>query len=219
MPAVGNSAPGMPPAQVAAPPALPLPWETVSGEAFAVGETVCRPPAAGGGALDTGAICWCIREYARLDSGAPYVLTEAEALEWRGRQDTVIGLCREAWDIEGAYRDAYATLAAFGLGILAEDLRRVRERNPGLVTTAPDPPPGPGGRRHDVREAQTILNLLGFGPLVVDGRFGPSTSASIRAFQETVGVRATGKLDGEAQRLLRNSIMFPSFAQFPLNDD
>ncbi|MEO1705757.1 MAG: peptidoglycan-binding domain-containing protein, partial [Pseudomonadota bacterium] len=46
------------------------------------------------------------------------------------------------------------------------------------------------------REIQVNLGLLGFNPRGLDGIFGPGSRAAIRAWQETVGLEATGFLTG-----------------------
>lgn len=43
---------------------------------------------------------------------------------------------------------------------------------------------------YPVRTIQERLNALGFGPLAVDGIFGPRTSAAIIAFKKSIGFRA-----------------------------
>ena len=43
---------------------------------------------------------------------------------------------------------------------------------------------------YPVKTIQQRLNALGFGPLVVDGIFGPRTSAAVIAFKRSIGFRA-----------------------------
>lgn len=55
----------------------------------------------------------------------------------------------------------------------------------------------------DVVFAQTLLNVVGFGPLAADGVFGPASTAAMTAFQRRAGLPATGVLDAETwDRLL-----------------
>jgi len=44
---------------------------------------------------------------------------------------------------------------------------------------------------YDLKAVQAALNGKGFGPLVVDGKAGPKTSAAIIAFKKSVGYKAT----------------------------
>jgi hypothetical protein len=46
-----------------------------------------------------------------------------------------------------------------------------------------------------VKAAQTKLNAMGLGPLVVDGIIGPKTQASVKAFQKRAALPQTGLLD------------------------
>ncbi|MGW3289961.1 protein kinase domain-containing protein [Streptomyces sp. NPDC001002] len=58
-----------------------------------------------------------------------------------------------------------------------------------------------GGRGDCVKTLQTLLN--GYGLYVtVDGRFGASTVAAVRAFQREAGLMADGKVGTETKRLL-----------------
>ncbi len=45
-----------------------------------------------------------------------------------------------------------------------------------------------------VKRLQTILNGLSFGPLDVDGSFGPATLAAVKAFQQSNGLDADGSV-------------------------
>ncbi len=45
------------------------------------------------------------------------------------------------------------------------------------------------------KQAQAKLNALGFGPLTVDGAFGPKSKAAAMAFQRSKSLPATGTLD------------------------
>ncbi|MFJ4782331.1 protein kinase [Streptomyces sp. NPDC088794] len=58
-----------------------------------------------------------------------------------------------------------------------------------------------GGRGGCVKTLQTLLN--GYGLYVtVDGRFGPSTVAAVRAFQREAGLVADGKVGARTKKLL-----------------
>lgn len=55
----------------------------------------------------------------------------------------------------------------------------------------------------DLREAQTLLNALGYGDLDVDGRMGPATSAAIAEFQRAEGLNRSGRLTPATLERLR----------------
>lgn len=57
-------------------------------------------------------------------------------------------------------------------------------------------------RAADWAEIQAQLNALGFGPLVVDGFFGPKTEAALRAFQAERGLPVTGGLTPQTEEAL-----------------
>lgn len=46
-----------------------------------------------------------------------------------------------------------------------------------------------------VQVLQTDLNALGYGPLTVDGQFGPATEAAVNAYQMAQGLTASGQAD------------------------
>jgi uncharacterized protein (TIGR02594 family) len=54
----------------------------------------------------------------------------------------------------------------------------------------------------DVKAAQRQLNRLGFGPLVVDGIAGMRTAAAVSAYQRSIGLPATGRLDARTMSAL-----------------
>lgn len=54
----------------------------------------------------------------------------------------------------------------------------------------------------DVLHVQVILDKLGFGPGVLDGRGGQSLVAALKGFQESRGLPVTGKSDAETLRAL-----------------
>ena len=49
-----------------------------------------------------------------------------------------------------------------------------------------------GSRGDFVAELQDHLNILGFGPINVDGEFGYATERAVKAFQTSVGVKSDG---------------------------
>lgn len=58
-------------------------------------------------------------------------------------------------------------------------------------------------RREDVREAQKILNHLGYNVGAADGILGPNTSAGLKKFQKEQGMPPSGKLDKGLLSILR----------------
>ncbi len=54
----------------------------------------------------------------------------------------------------------------------------------------------------DVMHVQVILDRLGFGPGVIDGRGGQSLKNALSGFQESRGLRVTGEADAETLRAL-----------------
>lgn len=54
----------------------------------------------------------------------------------------------------------------------------------------------------DVLHVQVLLDSLGFGPGVLDGRGGPSLVAALKGFQESRGLAITGKPDPATLRAL-----------------
>lgn len=53
-------------------------------------------------------------------------------------------------------------------------------------------PPYPAGLMNEVMELQKFLNTAGFGPLVLDGKFGPLTNAAVIKFQLASGLVGDG---------------------------
>jgi lipoprotein-anchoring transpeptidase ErfK/SrfK len=74
----------------------------------------------------------------------------------------------------------------------------------GLVGAAPAPAPSTETPQIDlgILKAQVILDHLAFGPGVLDGRMGQSTVAALKGFQESRGLKETGKLDQATVRAL-----------------
>jgi Putative peptidoglycan binding domain len=75
--------------------------------------------------------------------------------------------------------------------------------------TGPVSPPGglprltnPFMRGSKVRRIQRRLVVLGFGPLEVDGVFGPKTDAAVRRLQQAKGLAVDGVVGPQTQRAL-----------------
>jgi peptidoglycan hydrolase-like protein with peptidoglycan-binding domain len=62
-----------------------------------------------------------------------------------------------------------------------------------------------GMQGHDVRMLQDYLTRAGF-PTSVDGSFGPSTKASVVAFQQASGLRADGVVTPSVAHVLREAV-------------
>jgi peptidoglycan hydrolase-like protein with peptidoglycan-binding domain len=109
-----------------------------------------------------------------------------------------------------------ATAAVFpeGVRMVAQAVTEVRALNPMLVLNGLVPAQAPGGRREMGIEAQRLLAVRGFDPGPADGIFGRRSAAALTAFQQALGVTATGKLDMEALALLRISCLLPSDEPF-----
>jgi peptidoglycan hydrolase-like protein with peptidoglycan-binding domain len=60
----------------------------------------------------------------------------------------------------------------------------------------PDPQPRP------IMQAQVVLDRAGFGPGVIDGKMGISTTNALKGFQEAHGLPVTGELDTATQQAL-----------------
>ena len=63
-----------------------------------------------------------------------------------------------------------------------------------LATAAPAQSP-PAAVDRDILHVQVILDMLGFGPGVLDGKGGQSLVAALKGFQEAKGLPITGKPD------------------------
>ena len=58
-----------------------------------------------------------------------------------------------------------------------------------------------------VRELQSKLNVLQYGPIGVDGNFGAGTKQALMAFQSAEGLPTTGTLDAETEARLNQRIL------------
>ena len=56
--------------------------------------------------------------------------------------------------------------------------------------------------RVDNKEVQEALKAKGNDPGPIDGRMGPQTRAALKAFQESNGLKATGRLDSQTAEKL-----------------
>ncbi len=53
----------------------------------------------------------------------------------------------------------------------------------------------PDAQERPIMQAQVVMDRVGFGPGVIDGKMGMSTENALRGFQETKDLEVTGKLD------------------------
>ncbi len=61
-----------------------------------------------------------------------------------------------------------------------------------------------GEKGEAVRALQSRLNTLGFGPVEVDGDYGPGTETSLKRLQSACGLGVTGVVDGPTRARLDN---------------
>ena len=59
---------------------------------------------------------------------------------------------------------------------------------------------------NEVMELQKLLNSLGFGPLAVDGKFGPLTEVAVNAFQTAHPPLVVDGIVGPLTRAVLNSL-------------
>jgi lipoprotein-anchoring transpeptidase ErfK/SrfK len=60
----------------------------------------------------------------------------------------------------------------------------------------------PDSQPRPIMQAQVVLDRQGFGPGVIDGKMGISTTNALDGFQEAHGLQVTGKLDAPTQQAL-----------------
>ena len=71
----------------------------------------------------------------------------------------------------------------------------------------------------DVEKIQTALQFLGYSLPVwgVDGKFGPETEASVKSFEESVGLEEDGKLDSNDLEKMVDELTKGKFEDYNLN--
>lgn len=62
--------------------------------------------------------------------------------------------------------------------------------------------PIPDPQERPIMQAQVVLDRIGFGPGVIDGKMGMSTENAVRGFQEAGDLQTTGKLDQQTKAAL-----------------
>jgi lipoprotein-anchoring transpeptidase ErfK/SrfK len=60
----------------------------------------------------------------------------------------------------------------------------------------------PDAQARPIMQAQVVLDRQGFGPGVIDGKMGISTTNALAGFQEAHGLQVSGKLDAPTQQAL-----------------
>ncbi|NCP13591.1 MAG: murein L,D-transpeptidase [Sphingomonadales bacterium] len=60
----------------------------------------------------------------------------------------------------------------------------------------------PDSEARPIMQAQVVLERLGFGPGVIDGKTGASLTNAVKGFQEARGLPVTGKLDDATRKAL-----------------
>jgi lipoprotein-anchoring transpeptidase ErfK/SrfK len=71
-----------------------------------------------------------------------------------------------------------------------------------------DIPNIPDAEERPVMQAQVMLDRVGFGPGVIDGKMGMSTTNALKGFQEANGIEVTGELDEPTRQLLAKGQQF-----------
>ena len=80
----------------------------------------------------------------------------------------------------------------------SDDARHMADANSGDRQAADIP----DSEDRPIMQAQVVLDRVGFGPGVIDGKMGMSTENALRGFQEANGLDVTGKLDEETKGAL-----------------
>jgi hypothetical protein len=140
---------------------------------------------------------WCMRVFVRADLLRRFTpLWTGDLSPARRNFELFSERCHGKDDPSVEIHDAgLGPLRRFGVLVVREALAEVKAVNPMLVVR-PTLPEGVdvGGLTEDVpvREAQSILYFLGFGPGEADGRVGPGTSEAVRSFQDAL-ITARGR--------------------------
>ncbi len=101
-------------------------------------------------------------------------------------------------DTDSDDQEAAAAADRMSVDENAADTMRSNDPAPGEMSRVdiPDPEDRP------TMQLQVVLDRQGFGPGVIDGKMGMSTSNAIEGFQEANGLETTGKLDDETKAAL-----------------
>ncbi|QYJ05903.1 L,D-transpeptidase family protein [Qipengyuania flava] len=68
----------------------------------------------------------------------------------------------------------------------------------------------PDSEERPVMQAQVVLDRVGFGPGVIDGKMGMSTENALRGFQEANDLKVTGRLDDATKEALSDWERIPA---------
>ncbi|MDR1037741.1 MAG: peptidoglycan-binding protein [Deltaproteobacteria bacterium] len=162
---------------------------------------------------------WCKRLLIRVDilnrftpigSNIDHLLTDRQLLDNLCLTDRIMNAWFDAGETLGR------THQTFGLIATRDILDEARQMNPSLVMRSVLEESLPPGQSSvvTVREAQRILQVLGFYFGDVDGVGGPMTRQAIEKFQRFIGLPANGWLDLRTGTLLRNSVFMFSLNSF-----
>lgn len=157
-----------------------------------------KPPVGRDHILTEAQIRYCLAESIEIDGADPEVETRIsrEISAFNQWVEDYNSRCSEFRYREGTLRRARADVEPFREALLAQGRDRfLREVGRGKSDqVAPDPA---------VREAQRLLNELGYAAGPVDGFMGPKTMTAVILFQEDTGGPIDGVIDGELLRKLR----------------
>lgn len=161
---------------------------------------VGRPPPGRDRILSVAEIRYCTAESIRIDGADPEVdaRSELEVSAFNRRVEDYNSRCGEFRYREGTLERARSDVAPFHGELLQQGRNRfLREVGRLSDQASPDP---------TVREAQRLLNVLGYGAGPEDGIFGPRTHTAVIAFQENHGGTIDGAIDDELLQRLRRAV-------------
>jgi lipoprotein-anchoring transpeptidase ErfK/SrfK len=94
-------------------------------------------------------------------------------------------------------------IMTLGAGAALAMAAAIGAQTPTANSTEPRPTPSPAAEiDRTVMHVQVILDRIGFGPGVIDGKGGESLRLALRGFQEARGLPITGKIDQATLREL-----------------
>ncbi len=107
---------------------------------------------------------------------------------------TLLAACSSDRDADGEAPEARQTATAEA----GADAMASRDPAPGAAAEESIP----DAEARPVMQAQVVLERLGFGPGVIDGRPSPSLANAVRGFQESRGLPVTGEFDAATRQAL-----------------
>ncbi|MDR3155219.1 MAG: peptidoglycan-binding protein [Deltaproteobacteria bacterium] len=157
---------------------------------------------------------WCLRQYVRADIFARFLPGSHESAPFREALEHLGLGCGGAQLLSNLdIGELLGPGRQLGMFAVTQALAEVRPENPRLVLNWLDYAGMQVGWAFtmSLREAQTILLLLGLHRGPVDGFPGAATSQALKEFQAHVGIPVTGEFDLRANALLRNSVFKMSY--------